>query len=222
MSRYAQVSYTPAVRELQQLHGSARANAARMEGEATPDRLGPAECAFIAAQRDFMLATVSQTGWPYVQYRGGPPGFLHVVDEQTLAFADVRGNRQYITAGNLATDDRVALLLIDYARALRLKLYGHAKPADPEHSTLAEHPHLARTEGQVERVVVIHVEGFDWNCPKHLVRRFSLDHLQPALDRLTGRIAELEREIARLRTSPSRRRGTGVGRHCRRRRRRNN
>lgn len=202
MSRYAQVAFTPAVRQLQEQHGSARAYTARLQGEPVPDPLGPAENAFISAQSDFMLASVSQTGWPYVQYRGGPPGFLHILDENTLAFADVRGNRQYVTTGNLTTDDRVALLFIDYARSIRLKVYGHATTEDPERSPLTGQSGVARTDGQVERIVVIRVEGFDWNCPKHLVRRLSIDQLESVLDRFTSRIAELESEIARLRTDP--------------------
>jgi predicted pyridoxine 5'-phosphate oxidase superfamily flavin-nucleotide-binding protein len=200
MSRYAQLAYTRSVQRQQARHGSTRANVARLKNGSDSDRLGPEEREFITARDSFYLATVSQTGWPYLQFRGGPPGFLHVLDDRTLAFADVRGNRQYITTGNLDTDDRAALFFMDYAFQRRLKLFGYAS-----HYGLDEAPALAnrlndtRTDGHVERIIVIRVEGLDWNCPQHITPRFTVREIAPAINELKERIVELERENARLR-----------------------
>jgi hypothetical protein len=200
MSRYAQLAYTRAVQQQQAQRGSARANAARLIDGADPDRLGRVEREFIAQRDGFYLATVNQFGWPYVQFRGGPPGFVHVLDDRTLAFADVRGNRQYITTGNLDTDDRVALFFMDYACQRRLKLFGYAS-----HHALGEHPSLAnrlndtRTDGHVERIVVVRVEGLDWNCPQHITPRFTIREMSPVINELKERIIGLEQENARLR-----------------------
>ncbi|MGH3600944.1 MAG: pyridoxamine 5'-phosphate oxidase family protein [Pseudonocardiaceae bacterium] len=201
MSRYAQLAYTRSVRRQQEQHGSARANAARLIGEPHPDQLGPGEREFIAQRDGFYLATVSQTGWPYVQFRGGPPGFLHVLDDRTLAFADVRGNRQYITTGNLDTDNRVALFVMDYARQRRLKLFGYASHHTPnEDPTLANRLDETRTDGHVERIVLIRIEGLDWNCPTHITPRFTIREIAAVITELKERIIELEQDNGRLRT----------------------
>jgi len=130
--RFAQLAFTPAVRRAQERAGS-RAAYARMEtgAGAGHDRLGPEEAAFIAARDSFYMATVSETGWPYVQHRGGPRGFVRVLDEATLALADFRGNRQYVSVGNLAGDDRVSVFFMDYPNQRRLKRLGHARIVDP-------------------------------------------------------------------------------------------
>ncbi|MYW15123.1 pyridoxamine 5-phosphate oxidase, partial [Streptomyces sp. SID2955] len=157
------------------------------------DRMGATEAAFIGARDGFYLATVSATGWPYIQFRGGPPGFVHVLDEETLALLDVRGNRQYITAGNLRGNDRVSLFFMDYAHRTRLKVLGRAEIRDPgEFARLHGRSADARTEGQAESLLVVRVEGFAWNCAKHITPRFSEAELAGALERVYGRIAELE------------------------------
>jgi predicted pyridoxine 5'-phosphate oxidase superfamily flavin-nucleotide-binding protein len=200
MSRYAQLAYTRSVQQQQAQRGSARANTARLIGGTDPDRLGRCEREFIAQRDGFYLATVNQFGWPYVQFRGGPPGFLHVLDDRTLAFVDVRGNRQYITTGNLDADNRVALFFMDYACQRRLKLFGYAS-----HHALDEDPSLADrlndtcTDGHVERIVVIRVEGLDWNCTQHITPRFTVRELAPVIDALKEQITALEQENARLR-----------------------
>ncbi|MCE0444922.1 pyridoxamine 5'-phosphate oxidase family protein [Streptomyces tricolor] len=131
-----------------------------------PTVWGADEAEFIEARDGFYLGTVSETGWPYIQFRGGPPGFVHVLDAQTLAFVDVRGNRQYITAGNIRGNDRVSLFFMDYAHRTRLKVFGRAEIRDP-----AEFPDLvgrsgdARTDGHAEWLLVVRVEGLAWNCP---------------------------------------------------------
>ncbi len=134
-----------------------------------------------------------------MQYRGGPPGFLHVLDEGTLGYADVRGNRQYISTGNVRADARVALLLMDYAQQARLKIFGRAEiRALDEHPTLAERLGRVRTDGRVERLVTIRVEGFNWNCPQHITPRFTQSELLSALPTVRAHIAEVEGENERL------------------------
>ena len=129
-NRYTEIAFTPAVRKAQERHGSREQNARGEARGAPQDRIGPDEAAFIAERDSFYLATVSETGWPYIQHRGGPKGFLKLLDPHTLGFADYRGNRQYVSVGNLAGNDRVALILVDYARGQRLKLFGRATMVD--------------------------------------------------------------------------------------------
>jgi predicted pyridoxine 5'-phosphate oxidase superfamily flavin-nucleotide-binding protein len=195
---FADIAFTPSVKAAQQRDGS-RANHARdFKGgtgdEAFNDRLGQAEMDFIAAQRSFYLATVSETGWPYVQHRGGPKGFLKVQDVRRIAWADFAGNRQLVSVGNVAGgNDRVALILIDYAHRVRLKLLGRLSVADfdvrdPAHAALLEPGYAARPQ----RVFTIVVEAFDWNCPQHIPVRIDAEDVQAALDARDARIAELE------------------------------
>ena len=193
---FAEIAFTDRVKAMQEVQGS-RAGYARFEGAEEPfDGLGPAEAAFLAARDSFYLATVSETGWPYVQHRGGPPGFVRVLDERTIGFADFRGNRQYVSVGNLA-DDRVALILVDYPRRRRLKILGHA------HAVTAEDdPALLRrleVEGypaKIERGLIIAVAAFDWNCPQHITPRFTEAEIVAAVAPLHARIAELEAALA--------------------------
>lgn len=167
-----------------------------------PDSLGPDETAFIASRDSFYIASVNSDGWPYIQHRGGPSGFLRVLDPQTLAFADLRGNRQLLTTGNLATEDRVALILMDYPQRQRLKLIGHATT----HATTEDPDLVARLAptgipaAHIERYVRIRVTGFDWNCPKYITPRYNAAEIKPLLDPLHARIAELE---ARLHNPPT-------------------
>ncbi|MER5771702.1 pyridoxamine 5'-phosphate oxidase family protein [Streptomyces sp. NPDC001985] len=197
-SRYAQLLFTPPVQRHQEEHGSRRAYANMALGPEESDRLGPREALFAGTRTSFYLASVSSAGWPYVQHRGGPMGFLRALDDRTLAFPDYRGNRQYITTGNLDTDDRVALLLMDYPARSRLKILGRARAVDPREwppGTPAPRGH--RTT--VERLMVIDVEAYDWNCPQHIEPRYTAEELDEVLGPLRYRIAELERENARLR-----------------------
>ncbi|MBN9733841.1 MULTISPECIES: pyridoxamine 5'-phosphate oxidase family protein [unclassified Pseudonocardia] len=181
MRRFLQIAFTPTVTDQQKRAGSHRAYSALAAGPGTADPLDAAARNFVEERDSFYAATVGETGWPYIQHRGGPPGFVHVLDESTIAFADVRGNRQYVTAGNLAHDGRIALFFMDYARRRRLKLLGTATALDG-----AAHPELAarldgrRTPGRVEHLVVIDVQGYDWNCPQHITPRFGADDLERA------------------------------------------
>ncbi len=143
---------------------------------------------------------MSETGWPYVQFRGGPPGFLHVLDSTTLGYADFRGNRQYITTGNVAGNDRVSLFLMDYANRRRLKVFGHAGITDvADRLDLAERLRIPDYRARVERAVLIRVAGFDWNCPQHITPRYSMAELAGSVQPLQARIAALEAENAALR-----------------------
>jgi hypothetical protein len=199
-NRYGEIAFTEGVRALQIRHGSRSTSAGRQASASPPDRLGRRESEFIAARDSFYMATVSETGWPYLQHRGGPPGFLHVLDPGTLAFADFRGNRQYVSAGNLAADDRVALILLDYARRRRLKLLGRARLVEvSEDAALVERLHPSGYEARSERAVLISVEAFDWNCSQHITERFSATEIETRSAVLHARIAELEAEVTRLR-----------------------
>lgn len=164
---YANIAFTPAVKVFQEFAGSRQAYA-RQEGE-TVDVLGPREQEFIQSMDGFYIASLGETGWPYVQFRGGPAGFLKVTDPGTLAFFDLAGNKQYITTGNLAAHDKVCLFLMDYAAGRRLKIWGRASLAALD-SLPQEVP-----PGRAERVVLIRVEAFDWNCSQHIPRRITLE-----------------------------------------------
>ena len=164
------------------------------------DRFTHNEAAFIAERDSFYMASVSETGWPYVQHRGGPRGFLKMVDDRTLAFADYRGNRQYISTGNLAADDRACLFLMDYAGRARLKVYVRveqvALDADPALTDLVTVPGY---KAKIERIFRIRLESFDWNCPQHITPRFTEDEVNEAVRSLRDRLGALEAEIAGLR-----------------------
>lgn len=192
--RYLETFLTPAVKDAQR---GAYGRALELEGAPQRDLLGPEEAAFVAARDSFYLATVSPDGWPYVQHRGGPAGFLRVLDPGTLGFADLKGNRQLITTGHLAHDARVSLLLMDYPGRRRLKLVGRARvrPAR-EDPALAER--LAPTPAlgsRVERSILIDVLSFDWNCPAYITQRYTREEVAAVTAPLRARIEELERRV---------------------------
>jgi predicted pyridoxine 5'-phosphate oxidase superfamily flavin-nucleotide-binding protein len=196
---FLDIASTPGVRAAQEANGSGE-YWANFHGDRAFDRFTEAEAAFIAERDSLYIATVSESGWPYVQHRGGPPGFIRSLDEKTLAIPDFRGNRQYISAGNLLTNDRAALILMDYPNRRRLKLYAHVEARD-----LASDPELAAElalpgyRAKVERGLIIHLAAFDWNCPQHIVPRFSEAELGPALAPLRARLEGLEAENQALR-----------------------
>jgi hypothetical protein len=205
MSRYLDIATTPSVAAAQEHYGSAAQwGRARARGEADDtgqsQRLGPPELAFIAERDGFYLASVSETGWPYVQYRGGPAGFLTAVDAATLGFADFRGNRQYITTGNVQANDRVSLFLMDYVHQQRQKVFGRMRIIDAaDDPALAERLAVPGYAGRVERLVLIAVEAFDWNCPQHITPRFTQVQLEVALVPVRDELAALKLENERLR-----------------------
>ncbi|ANL36817.1 pyridoxamine 5'-phosphate oxidase family protein [Rhizobium phaseoli] len=164
------------------------------------DSFTESELAFIAARDSFYIASVSETGWPYVQHRGGPAGFLKAVDRKTLAFADYRGNRQYISTGNFAANDRACLFLVDYPRRARLKIYMHVEKltldADP---SLTDLVFDAGYRAKAERIFRLRLEAFDWNCPQHITPRYTEQEVETAVTPLRERLTQLEAENAALR-----------------------
>jgi uncharacterized protein len=199
--RFAELAFTPLVKEQQERHGSRR-QYARMEEIGEPgDRLTEFEQEFIAGRDGFYMASTSETGWPYIQHRGGEKGFLRVLDDRTLGFADLRGNKQYVSVGNLEHDNRVALFFMDYARQLRLKILGRAEvhENDAESAALLEKLRVPGEKTPAERAIVIRVEAFDWNCPQHITPRYTQEELMGTLEPLRKRMEALEAENARLR-----------------------
>ncbi len=176
--RFAKIAFTPTVKKVQEKMGS-RASYARMEDapDAANHHLSEAEAGFISARNSLYMATVGETGWPYIQHRGGPTGFVHVLDRTTIGFADFRGNRQYVSVGNLMTDDRVSLFFMDYPNKARLKLFGRAKIVGLDDQATLSRLELPNYRARVERGFLIKVEGFDWNCPQHITERFTLDEV---------------------------------------------
>ncbi len=175
---FATFTFTPSVKRAQTQYGS-RLNYA--DSEEDPDRfiLGPAEVAFIQSRDSFYLSTVGENGWPYMQFRGGPVGFFKVLDQRHLAFADFRGNRQYISTGNLNAARKAMLFLIDYPTRQRLKLWATSEVFDvSEEPELAEQMRLPDYRAKVERIVRFKIEAFDWNCPAHITPRFSLEEIK--------------------------------------------
>lgn len=185
--------FTPAVLAAQEHYYASRAAVADAPEF---DPLTDEEREFIAARDSFYMATVTETGWPYVQHRGGRSGFLRVTGPTTLAFADFGGNRQMLSTGNLVANDRVALFLMDYRQRTRLKILGHARVEDTR-----QHPEpvqqLSEPDVQhiVERLFIMEVVGFDWNCPKHITPHYTVEEIQELVAPLKARIAELEAQL---------------------------
>jgi uncharacterized protein len=192
---FLDIASTPGVKAAQEANGS-RDYFEFAGKERTFDRFTPSEAAFIAARDSFYMATVSETGWPYVQHRGGPKGFIQVLDSQTFAIADFRGNRQYISVGNLGTSDRVSLILMDYPNRARLKIFAHAEiSTDPEIIAKVSVPGY---RAKVERALVFRLDAFDWNCPQHITPRFTMADIEEGVSALQQKIASLEAENAAL------------------------
>jgi uncharacterized protein len=203
--RFAELAFTPLVKEQQEKHGS-RYLYERAEHSYDPgDRLGPYEQQFISERDGFYMASTSETGWPYIQYRGGSKGFLRIFDDRTLGYADLRGNKQYISLGNLQHDNRIALFFMDYPRQQRLKILGRAEVHEGDEIAQKLMPDLIVPEEKTppERAVLIHVEAFDWNCPQHITPRYTMEELEQALAPMRRRIESLEAENARLKSRAS-------------------
>lgn len=201
--RYGTIAFTDDVRAVQAEHGSETFYGRKADagaGSPGPDPLTEDEKEFLAERDGFYLASISQSGWPYVQFRGGAAGFVHVLDDHTIGWADFRGNLQYIGTGNITGDDRVALITVDYAHRRRLKIFGRARIV-----TADQDPDLLRSltddsdDAVVERAVVVTVEAYDWNCPQHITPRFTPAELDSALAPVRSRLAALEAENADLR-----------------------
>jgi predicted pyridoxine 5'-phosphate oxidase superfamily flavin-nucleotide-binding protein len=202
--RFAELAFTPLVKQQQQLHGSRRQYERVERTDEAGDRLGAYERAYIQQRDGFYMASVSETGWPYIQYRGGEKGFLRVLDDQTLGFLDLRGNKQYVSVGNIQHDDRVALFLMDYATQSRLKILGRAAIYEGNGEgdaavALMEQLRVVGEKTPVERAMVIKIEAFDWNCPQHITPRYTEEELVPLLEPMRARLEVLEAENAKLR-----------------------
>jgi len=196
---FLDIATTPSVRAAQAANGSAGLYD-EVGANRRFDRFGPAEEAFIAERDSFYMASVSETGWPYVQHRGGPAGFVKILDDRTLALPDFRGNRQYISLGNTSANDRVALILMDYPARRRLKLYARIEARDlAAEPGLAEKLALPGYRALPERAFLLHLEAFDWNCPQHITPRFSEAEVKAGVAPLLARLAELETENKALR-----------------------
>src|SRR5882724_7157830 len=189
------VAFTPAVKAIQTAKGSRRAYSNVEEGDGWETTITPEVAEFISQLDMFYLGTANAAGQPYIQYRGGPPGFLKAIDEHTLAFADFGGNRQYITLGNLSENPKAFIFLMDYANQQRVKLWGTARVVEDDPGLLdqlrdPDYP------GKVERAIVFTVEAWDINCPQHIQKRFSQREVQPVIEQLQWRISELEKKLA--------------------------
>lgn len=201
MKQYGEVMFTDRVKA-EQTHNGSRQAYAGMTARPAPEALSDSEIEFIATRDSFYIASVTEIGWPYLQHRGGPRGFLRVLGPTQIGFGDYRGNRQYISTGNLKGDGRVALFLMDYPRKSRLKLIGHAKIVTADDAPdLAQHLQLPGS-GRIERLFTIDIEAFDWNCPQFITPRFSEDEIQavmgPCMSALEAENAALKAELARL------------------------
>lgn len=198
---FADIAFTPSVQAEQAKFGSVNTYAQFLSDDRWGgDQIGPNEAEFLAERDGFFQASVSETGWPYVQFRGGTIGFLRTLDANTITYADLRGNRQYISVGNLKHSSRISLIAMDYPNQRRLKVWGEVELVDP-----ASDPELAaklHTGNEVvDQIVKINVSAIDWNCPRHIPRRFTLEELEPELSALRNQITKLTNENAVLKAS---------------------
>ena len=195
--KFTQIAFTPTVKAIQEKYGS-REMYNRMEsGGPENDTLIPRVADFIKARDSFYMGTVNENGWPYIQFRGGPVGFLKVLDEKTLGFADFVGNCQYLSIGNLADSDRAFLFLMDYGNRRRLKIWGRAK-VEYDRPDLIEQLRVPGYEAEAQRAILIHVEAWDWNCPKYIPIKYSEDQVAEMMAPLRARIQNLEAQLAEV------------------------
>ncbi|MCC8408558.1 pyridoxamine 5'-phosphate oxidase family protein [Mucilaginibacter sp. UR6-1] len=200
---YEEIAFTDAVKKLQELHGS-RTAYARMEQGHHEDGFTQAEVNFISSRDSFYMASISATGYPYIQHRGGPKGFIKVLDDFTLGLVDFSGNRQYISVGNAVTNARVSLIMMDYPQRARLKLFADMKVVE-----IADDPGLFKQldptdyKHKAERMLVFSVKGYNWNCPQHITPRYTLAEIEAAFAERNGYVKQLEEEIRHLRANDS-------------------
>ncbi len=208
--QYAKLAFTDTVRKVQSEHNSRKGYAGMDQGEDYNYLLSQNEADFIHARDSFYMASVGETGWPYVQHRGGPKGFMHVLDESTLGFSDFSGNRQYVSTGNFRSNNRVSLFFMDYPNRRRLKMMGRIELVDDSNWELMAKLEKASSgagEGDgtngsyranVERGFVIHIEAFDWNCPQHITPRFSEEEIEQAIAPLIAENKTLKQQLAEI------------------------
>lgn len=195
---FGAIAFTGTVKEMQEKLGS-RASYARMERDTYIDGLAKNEADFIAQRDSFYIASVGENGFPYIQHRGGPKGFLKVLDAKRLGFIDFKGNMQYISVGNIATNNNVSIIMVDYPSRARLKIYAKAEIVN-----LADDPllynvlNLEDYKFRPERMIVLHVEAYDWNCPQHITPRYTAEDVEEAFASQRKHIIKLETEIKEL------------------------
>ncbi len=197
MKHFGDIAFTDQVKAEQELRGS-RELYAGMTARPAPAGIGEREAAFISMRDSFYMATVSEDGWPYIQHRGGPRGFLKVLSDTQIGFADYRGNRQYVSVGNLQTERRVSLFLMDYPNRARLKMLGRAKVQEAESNPDLGSELAIEGQGKVERLFTIDVEAFDWNCPQFITPRFTEAELSASLTPMVEELQLLRQENAFL------------------------
>lgn len=198
--KFFDLTFTPSVKAAQEHYGSRRNYARSETGESDFFGLTEAETEFISQRDGFYMATVGENGYPYIQFRGGPQGFLKILDENTLGFADFRGNVQYISVGNLQSNDRAALFLMDYASRRRLKILAHVQVTDARDAPeLIKQLAVQNYQARIERAMILRVEAFDWNCPQHITERFTIEEIKVINQPLHEHLKKLEAENQRLR-----------------------
>ncbi|MBO9659839.1 MAG: pyridoxamine 5'-phosphate oxidase family protein [Chitinophagaceae bacterium] len=201
--KYAAIAFSKAVREMQEKAGS-RNSYARMEKILHEDGLTENETAFIALQDSFYMATIGQNDYPYIQHRGGPKGFLKILDNKRIGFIDFYGNKQFISAGNLAEHNKVAIIMIDYPSRTRLKLYARGEVVELKgNEDLYEQLKPAEYNFRASSMMIFHVDAYDWNCPQHITRRYTLEDIEAFFVSQQNRIEDLEKQIADLKRGAS-------------------
>jgi predicted pyridoxine 5'-phosphate oxidase superfamily flavin-nucleotide-binding protein len=192
---FAEIAFTDAVKKLQEKHGSRRGYE-RMERFSKVDGLTEHEMTFIENRDSFYLASIGAKEFPYIQHRGGPKGFLKVLDTKRLGFIDFIGNRQYVSVGNMATNTNVSLIMIDYPSRSRLKIFAKSEiVALDDNSELFKTLNLDNYKFRPERMMVFHIEAYDWNCPQHIKQRFTLEEIDEITKPLRNKIKELEEKL---------------------------
>ncbi len=188
---FADITFTESVKAAQRLYGSREGNRGFELADDRRNTLGVIEAEFVHARDSFYQATVGENGWPYVQHRGGPKGFVAVLNESTIAYADFRGNRQYISVGNINADNRVSLIFMDYANQRRLKVWGRAHIIhESDNAALIatlENPHY---RARIERAITIDIEAYEWNCPQHITRRYSVEEVSGFIAEHSGECSD--------------------------------
>ncbi len=190
--KFAEIAFTDAVREIQQSQGSRKAYTAMEAGPDSNNVLGASEASFIAERDSFYMSSVSETGWPYLQHRGGPAGFMRVINSRTLGFTDFTGNRQYVSTGNFVENNRVALFFMDYPNKRRLKLLGRVQIVSMEDSEVLSVLKPVDYRARIERAFLISVEAFDWNCPQHITPRYTQSQVDALIAPLIEQINTLK------------------------------
>lgn len=197
---FAEIAFSDAVKELQEKNGS-RKNYERMEKNQVRNGLTENEIGFIEDRDSFYMASMGENGFPYIQHRGGPKGFVKVLDPKRIGFIDFKGNMQFISVGNIATNNNVALIMIDYPTKTRLKIYAKAEIVElKDNPQLYDVLNLEDYEFRPDRMMILHIEAFDWNCPQHITARYTYEDIEEVFTSQKATIANLEKEVSTLKT----------------------